>query len=274
MTLTADLAATLIERYPERAAALIERYPAAGSLALLARGEPRSAAALLSHLSSDRSVTLVTGLPPDRAAALLCALPLDSAALLMRRLHEDVRNAFLDHLDPQRARDLRAVLRFPPHTAGALMDPGVLALPESFAVREALARVREQPERVRYNLYTIDAEQRLAGVLSLRELLIAQHDARLSELARRDPYRIDANADRAAVAGHPGWHDVYALPVVDGTERYLGAIRYRTLRRIEDDLLRARGEDVSTASALADLFATGAAGLLDALDAGRRSKLQ
>jgi hypothetical protein len=53
--------------------------------------------------------------------------------------------------------------------------------------------------------------------------------------------------------------------VVDEDERYLGAVRYRTLRELEKQLLRGAGEERSTAEALGDLFATGAAGLLDAL---------
>lgn len=58
---------------------------------------------------------------------------------------------------------------------------------------------------------------------------------------------------------------MHSLPVVDEDHHYLGALRYRTLRELEEELLRGRGGDRDTAAALGELFATGAAGLLDAL---------
>jgi magnesium transporter len=145
------------------------------------------------------------------------------------------------------------------------MDPEVLALPLDLTAGEALARVREQPEQARYNLYVVDGEQRLVGALNLRELLVADPSDRLADLMASEPLRLVATADRALVVSHPGWRRVHALPVVDEDDRYLGALRYHTLRELEEELLRGRHEDRSTADALGDLFAAGAAGLLEAL---------
>ncbi|MDX1650704.1 MAG: hypothetical protein R3263_12700 [Myxococcota bacterium] len=87
----------------------------------------------------------------------------------------------------------------------------------------------------------------------------------------RDPFRLRAEDDRMTVAAHPGWREVHALPVVDAAGAYLGAVRYRTLRAVEGALQTGEVDTTRTADALADLFVTGAAGLLEAV-AGARAR--
>jgi magnesium transporter len=163
------------------------------------------------------------------------------------------------------ARSLQSLLRFPENTAGALMDPAGLALPEDLTVREALARIRELPEQTRYDVYVVDREQVLVGVLNLRELLLARPQALLLDVMVREPLRLHAQDDRSVVIGHPGWKRAHALPVVDEKGSYIGVVRYRILRQLEEELLGGRGQDANTSEALGALFAAGAGGLLDAL---------
>jgi magnesium transporter len=186
---------------------------------------------------------------------------------------EETREALLAALPPKQARALRSLLRFAQNSAGALMDPGVLALPEDIPAREALRRVRESAADTGDNLYVVDREQLLVGVLNLRELFLARPRILLSDLMLRDPFSIPAAMDAAVLIRHPGWKHVHSLPVVDEQGAYLGAIRYRTLRALEEELARARerGGDADAARALGELLAAGAGGLLDAFSgAGTR----
>jgi magnesium transporter len=201
---------------------------------------------------------------------ILSALELEAAAHLLRRLEAGAQEGLLGRMEARRARNLRLLLGFAPNSAGALMDPDVLALAQDLSAREALVRVREAAEQARYNLYVVDRSQKLVGVLNLRELLLARGRAPLTDLMVRDPQRIRASADRMAVVGHPGWREVHALPVVDDQDVYLGAIRYRTLRELEAALNPERSMDTDASTALGQLFAAGAGGLLDALSVGGR----
>jgi magnesium transporter len=211
------------------------------------------------------AVAVLEGLRLDRAVELVKAMELDVASRLIRPLGEQRRIAILERLPPKDTRALGALLRFAEKTAGSLMDPNVMALPEDLTAKEALARVREQPDAARYNLYVTDRDQKLVGALNLRELFLARPQTRLSELMIRDPLYLDANDDRAAVIGHAGWKEVHSLPVVDSRTCYLGAVRYRTLRSLEQVLRGAKEEDGSATEALGELFAAGASGLLDAM---------
>jgi magnesium transporter len=132
-------------------------------------------------------------------------------------------------------------------------------------VEEAVDRVREAAGEARYNLYVVDRDQLLVGVVNLRELLMAEPGAPLSSLMKTAVHRLSARADRPTVVSHPGWRLVHALPVVDERGRYLGAVRYRTMRRLEEGLRNDGTEEGATARALGGLLRAGASAVLEAL---------
>lgn len=265
MSLERRLGEELVRKHPERAAGVLERLGVEEAARVLGRATAREAAPALQRMSPQVAAEVLGNLGTDRIAQLLEALPLDVASRLTRRLSSERTAEALEKVSARLARALRSLHRFPEGSAGALMDPNVLALPEDLTAKEALDRVRETPENARYNVYVVDREQRLVGVVNLRELLLARPRSRLADLMVRQPKRLDARADRSVVVAHPGWREVHSLPVVDEQGGYLGAIRYRTLRELEDTLLGGKVEDVNVREALGRLFAAGAGGLLDAL---------
>lgn len=265
MSLESRLAEALMRSHPERAAGVLERLGREEAIGALAAGDPALAAGVMARLAPPLAGAVLAALEPPRVAEVLGALDLDVAARLARRLPEERLAPALERVPPRRERALRSLLRFPEHSAGALMDPNVLALPGTLTASEALARVKEDPESARYNLYVVDDAQKLEGVLTLRELFLAPPGARLADLMRRSPICLDAHDDRSHIVGHPGWREAHALPVVDEQGAYLGAVRYGTLRELEEELLRGRREDGDVQDALGQLFAAGAGGLLDAL---------
>jgi len=264
MALVRRLADNLIDEHPQQATAVLETMGVDETARLLERSRPASGAALIRRLSPHFAAAALAKLDLQPCARIIDALDHDVAARLLRRLSADVQAALLECISPKHAHGYRTSLSFPDNTAGALMDPEVLALPEDLSAREALKRIREAPEHTRYNVYIVDREQRLVGVLNLRELLLARPRALLSGLMVRDPQRLSAAADRASILAHPGWKDVHALPVVDEAGAYLGAVRYRTLRELEAELLSTRSSDEDASHALGQLFAAGAGALLDA----------
>jgi len=265
MSLEQRLAEELIRRHPERAAVQLEKLGAGDALRTLSRTTPAETARVLQRMTPAFAAGLLAGLEDEAMGAVVEALPLDVAARLVRRLETPRADTALGRLPAARERSLRAMLQFPEGSAGSVMDPDVLALPDELTAGEALQRIREAPERARYNVYVLDGEQRLVGAVNLRELLIARPRSRLADFMVRDPLRLDARADRAQVVAHRGWREVHSLPVVDDQGGYVGAIRYRTLRALQESLTASGSRDADTRDALGELFSTGAGALLDAL---------
>lgn len=271
VNLESRLAAELVRSHPTDAAAVLDRLPAEEAVVTFERVPAADAAPVLARISPLAATEILARLDAATAARLISALPDDVAARLLRRVGDECRTAILNEMSGREARIMHTLLGFAENTAGALMDPDVLAVAEDLSVDEALARARQFPDQAHYNVYIIDREQVLVGAVNLRELLLAPGDARLSSIMVANPHRLQWNADSGRIASHPGWRYVHAIPVVDERGRYLGSVRYRTLRQLEEELLGAAQTDVNATEALGDLFAAGATGLLDALS-GRPTK--
>jgi magnesium transporter len=265
-TLEGRLASALMTAHPTRAAAALERLGESSALGLLGEASKEDLARVLPALSPHFAAAVIAELPANAVGAALELLPVDVGVRMARLLDASVRSAVVGSLPSELEASFNALLTYPADTAGGLMDPSVLALADDLSAEDALDRVRELPEKARYNLYVVDRAQQLVGVLNLRELLLARPSSRLSELMRRNPHQLTAETGRANIVAHPGWRAVHCLPVVDGQNHYLGAIRYRTLRQIEDVLHRRDGrDDDQTMRALGEIFSVGAGGVLQAL---------
>ncbi len=201
-------------------------------------------------------------LAPAPAVAVLTALPLNAAAGLLRRLNVDVRDRTLVHAPAEFTITLRRLLQYPEGTAGALMETRALSLPGDVRVSEARTRVRRALHSLLFYVYVVDREQRLIGVLNLRELMLASPKTMLSSAMRPHVLRLPARADLTAIVAHPGWRDFHVLPVVDDSGTFIGVIRYETLRRLEDTAAQPASEAISTMLRLGELCWIGLTGML------------
>ena len=268
MKLHQVLAHGMLAAHPEDAARVLDSLPEEDVLAVLAGVSAPVASETVRRLVPNLAAAILTRLESKHAGAVVEHLGLDHAANILRRMGDHEREALLSSQKDGLARPLRSLLRFPEGTAGSLMDPGVLALPGDLSVQEANVHIREHPENVRYNLYVVDRDQVLVGVLNLRELLLARRKDRLNSIANPRVLSISARAGRHEIMTHPAWRDARSVPVVDARGIYLGAVRYQTLRRLEEEQrYGGTGNASSTAEALGDLFSVGMGGVLVALAA-------
>jgi hypothetical protein len=93
--------------------------------------------------------------------------------------------------------------------------------------------------------------------------MLAAPDATVSSIMVKNLEKLSSAASRLAIVTHPGWQRVHALPVVDARGTFLGAIRYKTARRLERELGRAARSPAPeiAADALAELFGLAAGGM-------------
>ncbi|HYN99920.1 MAG TPA: CBS domain-containing protein [Actinomycetota bacterium] len=251
-----------IDAHPVDAARVMEKYPGELSSAVLRDVPLDRLAPVIAAMSDHAAAECVAAMEPARAAAVLEVLDLDQAAALLRRTAEPERDRILDLMPADQAAQLRRVLAFPPGSAGALMDPKVLSVPESLTAAEALEYVRAAPHLAIYYLYIYDDEtSRLSGVVNLRELMLAEPRTPLTEIMATSVDRLSAGADRQAILVHPGWAEYHSLPVVDDGGRFVGALRYETLRRLEGQA-RTEVPSASLAASLGELYWVGLSGIL------------
>jgi magnesium transporter len=258
------LSQAFLKDHPSDAARVLERLAPQETATCLSEISPQVAANVLRRVVSPHAAECLTHLFPERFALIVAALPLDVTANLLRRLDIESRDRLLVQASSEVSTMLQPLLRYPAGSAGGLMDPKVMMLPADITASEALTRVRRAPRHTLYYLYVVDRNHRLAGVLNLRELMLAEPRASLASVMRRQVITISARADRAAIVAHPGWREVHALPVVDMQGVLLGALRYETLRQLEapSEGPNATADALSTVLTLGELCWVGLASVL------------
>lgn len=263
MTLHETLLRTFVETHPVEAAGLLAEQTDEEATAILELLPDPAAAGLLGRAETSIGAGALSRLPTKRATALLARLPLDRAAALLRHFDPEAREERLAALPG--AERIRALIVYQPGTAGALMDPSVLALPSTLSLDAVRQRLGEASAHLALDLYIIDAEHRLAGVADLREVLKPDGTGDLASLARVvEPLR--EGSDLESVNAHPGWLQHDTLPVVDSRGAYLGAVRSERLRQVVHEATTRRSRQGTDATlALGELFWLGLTGLLSSL---------
>ncbi|MGQ9700138.1 MAG: magnesium transporter [Candidatus Bipolaricaulaceae bacterium] len=232
----ADLAEMISALSAEEAVELVRRLYARGSAAPLGEMEPEKAARLVAHLDREEAIRILSQMDPDDAADLLAELP--PATM------QDI----LSRLESSRAQTLRMLLSYPPDTAAGLMSPEVLALPANLRAREALRFIRRKAHEMEtvYYAYVVDEGNRLLGVLSLRDLVLATLDTPVTQIMNPEVVTLAPDMDVEEVARLFDKYNFLALPVVDQDKKLLGIVTVDDVMDVmreeaTEDLLRVGG---------------------------------
>jgi magnesium transporter len=154
------------------------------------------------------------------------------------------------------------------------MDPLAATIPDDLSIEQVRQRLREFPALYDY-VYVVGRDQALAGVLSLRELLVAGGDEPVRAVMKPNVVRVSHRAPLAAVLVHPGWRDFHALPVVSEDGVFVGMIRYKTVRRLAEESDAGQSPaGMETLFALGELYWTGLVELFGGMSSGTRGPQQ
>ena len=191
---------------------------------------------LLDRLRSNEVLDLVEEMSPDDRVRLFDELP----AKVVRRL--------LSELSPEERRVTAQLLGYQSETAGRLMTTEFIDLKEFLSVSQALKLVRERAtfSETIYSLYVTDKERHLTGILSLRDLVVADPKSLIGEVMTREVVNVRTDTDQEEVARAIQRYDFLALPVVDLEKRLVGIVTV-------DDVI-----DVIEQEATRDIYAAGA----------------
>ncbi len=198
--------------------------------------DPSVQQTLLERLRSSEVLELVEEMSPDDRVTLFDELP----AKVVRRL--------LAELSPAERRVTAQLLGYEPETAGRLMTTEFIDLKEFHSVAQALTIIRRRARDTEtiYALYVTDASRHLTGILSLRDLVVAEPEERLGDVMTREVVSVGTDTDQEEVARVIQRYDFLAVPVVDREERLVGIVTV-------DDVI-----DVIQQEATRDLYAAGA----------------
>jgi magnesium transporter len=207
-------------------ARLIEAMPYLHAAALLKMLPAHLAADVLEMMTSKRELQVFEELDEERALQMLALMAPDAAADLIGHLHVDASKRYLEALsEPQRDR-LIELLRYPEDTVGGVMTNDVIFAPARLTKKEARESLRERLKQAdfTYFLYVVDDEEsrKLQGVITLRELIIAEDGQRLEDLMNPYVTTLDPLEPARIAADRVLSSHLAALPVVGDQGRLIG----------------------------------------------------
>lgn len=228
----------------------ISRLPEEQQTRLFTLLQPQLAADLMEQLPGTAAVDIVEHLDPQAAARIIHELPSDEQADLIGELDDDDAEAILANLEPQEAVEVRTLAAYEDDEAGGLMVTEYLAYPATARVIELIEDLRANRETyadydVQY-AYVVDDQQRLVGVMRIRDLLLAAPDTRIQELMIPDPHHFVDHTPIDEVAAFFDEHEILGMPVVDANGVLLGVVHGADLEeaiaeRSDNDFRQAQG---------------------------------
>ena len=201
----ADLAEIITEVSQKERAAMFKDLDVDTAAEALGELEPRVQADILEGMSKEQAADILEKMPPDEAADVLGDIPEEKAQALMNEMQKD------------EAEDVQELLVHEEDTAGGLMTTEYLSYPPELTVDDAIKELRLAAPNVEtiYYLYVVDDEEKLLGVLSLKNLILARPESQLRDIMTAPVKTVTVNADEKDVAEFISKYNLLAAPVVD-----------------------------------------------------------
>jgi magnesium transporter len=196
-------------------------------------------------LSSRDIYELIQAMPAAQRRSWMRLLPPDDAVDVIQE-SEDAgeRLDLLAVLDDQTRHEVQALLAYAEDDAGGLMTPSYARVRPDISVDEAIAYLRRQGrdrlESVNY-VYVLDADQKLVGIVSLRDLFTAASGRTVRDIMGSDLVTAREDTDQEALGRLFAQHDLQAIPVIDAEGRMKGIV---TVDDIVDVLQEEATEDI------------------------------
>jgi magnesium transporter len=198
---------------------------------------------LFSELDEDTFHDLTEDMPLDAMVEILDSMPTDDVADILGRLSEEKSDAILEMMHDEDSEEVEDLLRYDDDTAGGIMVPDFIALPEGISAREAVASLQKDyiDTEMPFYLYAVDDRGRLVGVSSLRQLVVVPPDRPLNSFMTTDVISVRTDVDQEEVAKIVSRYDILAVPVVDDVNTLVGIV---TVDDVIDILRREATEDI------------------------------
>ncbi len=197
------------------------------------------AAELVDELSDAQVIQLLEELPDKDIAAIVDHLPSDEQADLINCFDEKRAEAILEEMQPIESADARHLRAYPEDSAGGLMVTEFLACPESSTVGEVTRSLRDRIDEYEdYNvqyLYVVSSNDKLVGVLPLRNLVLSRTEQRIANLMVRDPLHLSPDTPLDELDNFFQRHAFFGVPIIDEQGGLLGVVR-------RSDVVEARAE--------------------------------
>ena len=201
----ADLAEIISEASQKQRTAIFGSLDVETAAEALHELEPSVQANIIDDMSEDKASDILEQMPPDEAADVLGDLP------------EQKAQELINLMEKEEAQDVQELMEHEEDTAGGLMTTEYLAFPPDITVEDAIRELRLEAPDVEtvYYLYILDDQERLLGVVTLKDLILARPETRIRDIMSTQVKTLPLDAKQKDVAEFISKYNLLAAPVVD-----------------------------------------------------------
>lgn len=213
---------------------------------------PEEISAIMENIELDDTEPYFTEMEPRFAAMVFAEMATDDAVDILNEMEKDKVASFLTMMDKDAADEIKELLHYEEKTAGSIMTTEFIAIYKTQTAKQAMEQLKaEAPDaETIYYLYIIDDDKHLAGVLSLRDLIIADENTVIGDIMSEKIVFVSVAEDQEEVAIMMRDYDLLALPVIDFQHHLLGII---TVDDILDVMDEEASDDYSKLAAVSDV---------------------
>jgi len=217
---------SLAEMHPVDMAEILSQVSMQERTALLSSLDEETAGDVIGELDDETAAKIINEMEPEKAADVLEQMDPDEAADVLGDLPEKKAVELLNRMDKEEAEEVRELLEHDEDTAGGLMTTDYICFPPDMTAEEVMKELRLLAPDIEmiYYLYVVDKEERLLGVLSLKDLILASPKSLLENFMVTNPKTVLATEDKKEVAEMVSRYNLFAIPVVDEENQILGII--------------------------------------------------
>ena len=184
------------------------------------------AASILEESDVEFFSNILSKLDTEYKKNILELMSLDDMADILSQLEEDEREDIMGLLSQKDADDVKELLIYEEESNGGIMTTGYIQINEYMTAKEAISHMREYAEDAEtiYYVYVVDNEERLVGVLSLRELILARDSNIVKDLMSENIISVFVDEDREEAVKLVSKYNLIAIPVIDREHKLKGII--------------------------------------------------
>jgi magnesium transporter len=208
-----------------------------------------TALSVFEQLDTDLQYNLIRSFTEQHTIEYINELADDDRVRLLDELPATVAKRLINSLTPEEREITNILMGYDPETAGRIMTTKLISLNRQMTAAQALEKVRRQGKEMEtvYNLYVTDSTKRLEGVISLKDLIMAEPSSVLEDIMIKKSISVHTDTDQEEVAQILRDLDLLAVPVVDKENRIVGIC---TVDDVIDVIEQETTEDISKMAAI------------------------
>jgi len=217
----------LLEKmHPADLADIFEKLSPEDREALVEAIDSEVAAEALSEVEPGIQVSILESLDPEKAAEILEEMAPDAAADVIAELEPKTSEEILEEMEQEPRAEVQELLEYEEDTAGGMMNPEFVRLHENATVADAFQALKGYPDLVDslHSLFLVDEHGRLAGVVPLARLFLAEATTPLKQLAADPLIKVNVREKQDRILELFDKYNLYVLPVVDEEDKLAGVI--------------------------------------------------